>query len=71
MAEFTSIDAHAVHRAMNEAEHQAKERQERMPSSALALETHAKELRVVRDKILAQLPAEHRRAYPDYCSENQ
>lgn len=67
--EFTPIDAHAVHAAMIEAAHQAKERKEKMPTSATALESHAADLRVVRDKILAQLPEEQRRAYPDYQHE--
>lgn len=60
---FTRIDAHAVHRAMIEAEHQAKERAESMPSSANALRNHAAELRVVREKILDELPPEARAAY--------
>jgi len=50
MEDFNRIDAHAVHRAMIEAEHQAKERQDRMPSSANALAAHAEDLYAVREK---------------------
>ena len=64
MDDFTRIDAHAVHRAMIEAEHQAEERKERMPSSASALLTHAAELYAAREKILDRLPPEERRTYP-------
>ena len=64
MEEFTGIDAHAVHRAMIEAEHQAEERKDRMPSSAGALLLHARELYAVREKILDRLPPEVRRSYP-------
>jgi hypothetical protein len=60
---FTRTDAHAVHRAMIEAEHQARERAEKMPSSANVLRTHAAELRVVREKILDELPPEARLPY--------
>ncbi len=64
MEDFARIDAHAVHGAMIEAEHQAKERQDTMPSSAEALANHAKELYAVREKILDRLPAEVRLTYP-------
>jgi hypothetical protein len=65
MEEFDPIDLHAVHRAMVEAEHQSKEREERMPSSssANALRAHAAQLRIVREKLLDRLP-EQRRNYP-------
>jgi hypothetical protein len=61
---FTRTDAHAVHRAMIEAQRQAEERREAMPSSASALLAHAAELHAVREKILDRLPAEVRRSYP-------
>jgi hypothetical protein len=64
MEDFDRTDAHAVHRAMIEAEHQAAERKETMPSSASALLTHAAQLRAVREKILDRLPDEVRNAYP-------
>lgn len=69
MEDFTKIDAHAVHRAMIEAKHQAKERAERMPSSAQALEGHAAQLKDVLNKILDRLPPEVRRLYPDVAHD--
>jgi hypothetical protein len=66
MEEFTRIDAHAVHSAMLNAEAEAKERQEKMPSSASALFRHATELYTVREKILDRLPKEVRNAYPPH-----
>ena len=51
MEEFTRIDAHAVHSAMMNAEAEAKEREEKMPSSASALLRHAADLYTVREKI--------------------
>lgn len=60
---FTLTDAHAAHRAMLEAENQAKEREEKMPSSAKAMHGHAAQLRILRDKILERLPEEQRRSY--------
>ncbi len=64
MEEFTRGDAHAVNRAMFEAQHQAEERKEKMPSSANALRMHARELHAVREKILDRLPPEVRSTYP-------
>lgn len=61
---FDRNDVHAVHMAMVESAHQASERDEKMPSSALALRAHAAALRVVREKILDRLPPEVRRYYP-------
>jgi hypothetical protein len=69
MSDFTPTHAHVVHQAMVEAKHEAKERRERMPSSADALERRAAELLIVRNMILDRLPPEHhshRLAYPDY-----
>lgn len=63
MTEFDRNDAHAVHMAMVEAKHQAEEREEKMPSSANALRTHAARLRIVREKILDRLPPEVRKDY--------
>ena len=64
MDEFTRLDAHAVNRAMIEAQHQADERKNKMPSSANALRMHAQELHAVREKILDRLPPEVRATYP-------
>lgn len=55
---FDRMDLHAVHRAMYEAEHQAKEREERMPSSAKAFRDLAAQLRIVREKLLERMPEE-------------
>lgn len=44
MEDFTLTDAHTVHCAMMNAEAEAKEREEKMPSSANALLRHAAEL---------------------------
>jgi hypothetical protein len=60
---FDRLDLQAVHHAMVDAEHQAGERQEKMPSSANALRIHAARLRTVREKLLERLP-ERRRYYP-------
>ena len=64
MEEFTRTDAHAVHHALLNAEALAREREEKMPSSASALLAHAAELYAVREKILDRLPEEIRRTYP-------
>jgi hypothetical protein len=53
---FEPMDVHAVHRAMIEAEHQARERKERMPSSSEAFRGHAAQLRIVLEKLLERLP---------------
>ena len=69
MEDFNRTDAHAVDRAMIEAEHQAKEREKKMPSSASALLRHAAELYAVREKILDRLPEEVRGTYPPRKSQ--
>lgn len=46
------------------AEAMAKEREEKMPSSASALLRQAAKLYAVREKILDRLPEELRRTYP-------
>jgi len=66
MEEFTRIDAHAVHSAMVSAAAEAKEREEKMPSSASALLRHAADLYTVREKILDRLPKQVRDAYPPH-----
>jgi hypothetical protein len=66
MEDFTRTDAHAVRRAMMNAEAEAKERKDKMPSSASALLRHAAELYTVREKILDRLPKEVRNAYPPH-----
>lgn len=60
---FTPVDVHAVHRAMIEARSQAKEREERMPSSAQALNGHADQLQAVLEKLLELMP-DQRQYYP-------
>lgn len=64
--DFTRTDAHAVNHAMLNARATARERDDRMPSSATAFDRQADDLKVVRDKILARLPEEVHRNYPDY-----
>jgi hypothetical protein len=60
---FDRMDLNVVDHAMREFEHQATERQERMPSSAEAFRRYAAQLRIVREKLLERLP-EQRRNYP-------
>jgi hypothetical protein len=67
--EFTPIDAHAVHRAMIDAKEQAKQRADKMPSSSIAFDQQANDLKTVRNKILDLLPADVHRSYPDYEKE--
>jgi hypothetical protein len=57
---FDRLDLNAVDHAMSEFEHQAEEREERMPSSANAFRKYAAQLRIVREKLLARLPGERR-----------
>jgi len=64
MEDFTRTDAWVVNHAMVSAEAKAKDRQEKMPSSAQALERIALELYAVREKILDRLPPEVRLTYP-------
>jgi len=61
---FTLIEMHAIHQAFEEAMASAKEREERMPSSAAAFRERAENLLGVRNKILARLPNPHRKNYP-------
>jgi hypothetical protein len=63
MEDFTVTDAWAVHPAARNAEHEAQERREMMPSSAEALQRHADLLEIVKDKIVQRLPPEHRAPY--------
>jgi hypothetical protein len=60
---FEPKDVHAVYRASIDAEHQSKEREERMPSSAEAFRRHAADLRIVLEKLLERLP-DQRKNYP-------
>jgi hypothetical protein len=74
MADFTPIDAGAAHFAMLNATEAAKSRRAKNPnaSSAEAFDRQAAQLKVLRDKILDQLPekfAAHRKAYPDYTPD--
>lgn len=59
--EFTLIEADAIHAAFSEALASAKEREERMPSSAGALRERAANILRVRNKILATMPESVRR----------
>jgi hypothetical protein len=61
--EFTHADAHAVNHAMVWAEDEARDREERTPSSAEAIRKHVSELKTVRDKILSLLPESVRQNY--------
>ncbi len=63
---FTLIEAEAIHQAFSDAMAEAKEREERMPSSAAALRARAENILRVRNKILAILPEHHRRNYPPF-----
>jgi hypothetical protein len=62
---FTLIEAEAIHQAFSEAMADAKERDERMPSSASA-RARAENILGVRNKILATLRGHHRRDYPPF-----
>ncbi len=64
MEDFTETDVWVVHHPMVSAEAKAKQRREKVPSSAEALERIAAELYAVREKILDRLPAEVRLTYP-------
>jgi hypothetical protein len=63
---FTLIEAEAIHQAFAEAMASAKERAEKMPSSAAAFRERAANLLGVRNKLLALLPEYHRKNYPPY-----
>lgn len=53
---FTLIEMRAIDQAFEDAQAEAKDREERMPSSAAALRGRAENLIRVRKKILAALP---------------
>jgi hypothetical protein len=63
---FTLTEAEAIHQAFAEAMATAKEREERMPSSAAAFRARAANILSVRNKILATLPEYHRQNYPPF-----
>lgn len=69
--DFTGMDAHAVHQAMIEAQFQAEERKERMPTSAKALHSLALALKIVRNKILARLPSSVAESYPPDAADRR
>lgn len=60
---FDKMDLNAVNHAMRNMEAMAKEREERMPSSAEAFRGFAAQLRIVREKLLNRMP-DQRRFYP-------
>lgn len=64
--DFTLTEADAIHAAFSEALASAKEREERMPSSAAALRERAANILRVRNKILATMPQTVRQNYPPY-----
>lgn len=61
---YTLAEVEAIHAAFTEALETAKDREERMPSSAAAFRARAENIKSVRNKILATLPERHRRNYP-------
>lgn len=63
---FTLTEAEAIHAAFTDAIASARERAERMPSSAEAYRLRAQNILSVRNKILATLPPEHRKNYPPF-----
>lgn len=68
--DFTLIEVDAIHQAFSEALASAKEREERMPSSAAALRERAANILRVRNKLLATMPESVRRNYPPYFNES-
>jgi hypothetical protein len=64
--DFTLIEVDAIHAAFSEALASAKEREERMPSSAAALRARAENILRVRNKILSTMPRSIRQNYPPY-----
>jgi hypothetical protein len=66
--DFTLIEVDAIHAAFSEALASAKEREERMPSSAAALRERAANILKVRNKFLATMPEAVRRNYPPFIS---
>jgi len=63
---YTRAELEAIHQAFTEAMADAKERDERMPSSAAALRARAENLLTIRNKLLALMPEVARRNYPPY-----
>lgn len=63
---FSLAEVEAIHQAFTDALAIAKEREERMPSSAEALRARAANILSVRNKILATLSEQHRQNYPPY-----
>jgi hypothetical protein len=63
---FTLVEADALHHAFIDAMATANERETIMPSSAAAFRAQAAVILSVRNKILATLPAHHRRNYPPF-----
>ena len=61
---FSLVEAEAIHHAFVDAMAVATERDTTMPSSAAAFRAQAALILAVRNKILATLPAQHRRNYP-------
>ena len=61
---FSLVEAEAIHHAFVDAMAVATERDATMPSSAAAFRAQAALILAVRNKILATLPAQHRRNYP-------
>jgi hypothetical protein len=64
--DFTVMEVDAIHAAFSEALASAKEREERIPSSAAALRERVANILRVRNKILATMPESVRRDYPPY-----
>jgi hypothetical protein len=63
---YTLAEVEAIHAAFTEALESAKDRDERMPSSAAAFRARAENILSVRNKILATMPGIHRRNYQPY-----
>lgn len=67
--EFTRTDVHAVWHAMITAREEAKERVEKMPSSSIAMDQQANDLKAVLAKILDRAPADVRESYSSYANK--
>jgi hypothetical protein len=63
---FTLPEVEAIHAAFTEALEAAKERDERMPSSAAAFRARAENILRVRNKLLATMDPRHRQNYPPF-----
>ena len=61
---FSLVEAEAIHHAFVDAMAIARERDDKMPSSAAAFRAQAELILSVRNKILATLPPRHRQNYP-------